>query len=136
MSFVLRRLGFAAVAMLAACGPATPPATPPAPEKDPRVGLKAGLMNAGEAVSNLKILAKAVSPPGFSAAAPTFCDTEDGVFLIYAVAVGEGPTASPVMVTAYTCPASQNMSTRTCSSCRPRRTMSGSTASPVAWPTP
>jgi len=33
---------------------------------------------------------KAVSPPGFSAAAPTFCDTEDGVFLIYTVAVGNG----------------------------------------------
>jgi TolB protein len=33
---------------------------------------------------------KAISPPGFSAAAPTFCDTEDGVFLIYAVAVGSG----------------------------------------------
>jgi TolB protein len=33
---------------------------------------------------------KAVSPPGFSAAAPSFCDTEDGIFLTYAVAVGEG----------------------------------------------
>jgi TolB protein len=33
---------------------------------------------------------KAVSPPGFSASAPVFCDTEDGVFLIYAVAVGQG----------------------------------------------
>ena len=33
---------------------------------------------------------KAVSPPSFSAAAPTFCDTEDGVMLIYAVAVGKG----------------------------------------------
>lgn len=33
---------------------------------------------------------KAVSPAGFSAAAPTFCDTEDGVFLIYAVSVGSG----------------------------------------------
>jgi len=32
----------------------------------------------------------AVSPAGFSAAAPTFCDTEDGVQLIYAVAVGNG----------------------------------------------
>lgn len=31
---------------------------------------------------------KAVSPSGFTASAPTFCDTEDGVFLIYAVAVG------------------------------------------------
>src|SRR5690606_23598788 len=26
----------------------------------------------------------------FSAAAPTFCDTEDGVMLVYAVAVGRG----------------------------------------------
>lgn len=31
---------------------------------------------------------KAVSPPGFIAAAPAFCDTEDGVFLVYAVTVG------------------------------------------------
>jgi TolB protein len=33
---------------------------------------------------------KAVSPPSFSAAAPTFCDTEDGIMLVYAVAVGKG----------------------------------------------
>jgi TolB protein len=33
---------------------------------------------------------KAVSPSGFSAAAPTFCDTEDGVLLVYAVGVGGG----------------------------------------------
>jgi TolB protein len=31
---------------------------------------------------------KAVSPRGFAAAAPTFCDTEDGVRLVYSVAVG------------------------------------------------
>jgi TolB protein len=31
---------------------------------------------------------KAVSPPGFTAASPTFCDTEDGIRLVYAVAVG------------------------------------------------
>lgn len=31
---------------------------------------------------------KAVSPPGFVAAAPTFCDTEDGIRLVYAVGVG------------------------------------------------
>src|SRR6185503_17751259 len=66
MPLVFRRLGLAAVTVLAACGTATPPATPPTPQKDPRVGLKAGLMNAGEAVSNLRILAKAVSPPGFA----------------------------------------------------------------------
>jgi len=33
---------------------------------------------------------KAVSPASFSASAPTFCDTEDGVFLIYSVSVGNG----------------------------------------------
>jgi TolB protein len=33
---------------------------------------------------------KAVSPAGFTAAAPTFCDTEDGVLLVYAVGVGGG----------------------------------------------
>lgn len=31
---------------------------------------------------------KAVSPSGFTASAPTFCDTEDGIRLVYAVAVG------------------------------------------------
>ena len=30
----------------------------------------------------------AVSPPGFTAAAPAFCDTEDGIRLVYSVAVG------------------------------------------------
>lgn len=33
---------------------------------------------------------KAVSPNGFTAASPTFCDTEDGVFLVYSVNVGGG----------------------------------------------
>lgn len=33
---------------------------------------------------------KAVSPSGFTASGPTFCDTEDGVFLVYAVSVGGG----------------------------------------------
>ena len=111
MSFVLRRLGFAAVAVLAACT-AKPPATQPTPDPDPRVGLKAGLMNAGEAVSNLKILAKAVSPPGFAG-----ITNSDLAFTgNYAIQGNyNGPViwdmtnpASPVMVTAYTCPASQN----------------------------
>jgi TolB protein len=31
---------------------------------------------------------KAVSPPGFTAGAPVFCDTEDGVRLVYSVSVG------------------------------------------------
>ncbi len=33
---------------------------------------------------------KAVSPPGFTAGGQTFCDTEDGVRLVYAVSVGGG----------------------------------------------
>lgn len=33
---------------------------------------------------------KAVSPNGFTASSPTFCDTEDGVYLIYSVNVGNG----------------------------------------------
>ena len=53
---------------LAACS-ANAPKTAPTPAKDPatdaRVGLKAGLFNAGEAISNMKVTAKAVSPPGF-----------------------------------------------------------------------
>lgn len=31
---------------------------------------------------------KAVSPPGFTAAAPTFCDSEDGTRIVYSVSVG------------------------------------------------
>ena len=31
---------------------------------------------------------KAVSPSGFSAASPAFCDTEDGVRLVYSVSIG------------------------------------------------
>lgn len=33
---------------------------------------------------------KAVSPSGFNASAPTFCNTEDGIFLVYSVSVGGG----------------------------------------------
>ena len=58
--------GYAAVALLglAACAPSKPK-TAPTPMNDPRVGLKAGLFDAGEAISNMKVVAKAVSPPGF-----------------------------------------------------------------------
>ena len=49
---------------IVSCGRSTPPQTEPPPQ-DPRVGLKAGLMDAGEAISNLKVVAKAVSPNGF-----------------------------------------------------------------------
>src|SRR5262245_32502012 len=112
------------VAAAAACAGSTPPATPPAPPPttkaatpptpavDPRVGLKSGLSDAGEAVSNLKVLAKSVSPEGFKG-----ITNSDMAFVGNYVIQGNynGPVvwditnpANPVMVTAYTCPASQN----------------------------
>jgi hypothetical protein len=109
---------FASVAVAGAfaiaCSSATPPAPKPAPamKVDPRVGLKAGLMDAGEAVSNLKINAKAVSPPGFLG-----ITNSDMTFTgKYAIQGNyNGPVIwdisnpnNPVMVTAYSCPASQN----------------------------
>jgi len=96
--------------VLSACGKNTPPQTEPAP--DPRVGLQAGLFNAGEAVSNLKVVSKAVSPEGFRG-----ITNSDLAFVgNYAIQGNyNGPViwdisnpASPVLVTAYTCPASQN----------------------------
>jgi hypothetical protein len=113
MALLLRRLTIAAVLVTAsACSSNTPPATPPMPERDPRVGLKGGLMDAGEATSGLKVVAKAVSPPGFLG-----ITNSDLAFTgKYAIQGNyNGPViwdvsnpASPVMVTAYTCPASQN----------------------------
>src|SRR5688572_2309464 len=96
--------------VLSACGKNTPPQTEPTP--DPRVGLQAGLFNAGEAVSNLKVVSKAVSPEGFRG-----ITNSDLAFVgNYAIQGNyNGPViwdisnpASPVLVTAYTCPASQN----------------------------
>ena len=93
------------------CGRTTPPQTD-VPPRDPRVGLKAGLMDAGEAISNLKVVAKAVSPSGFLG-----ITNSDLAFTgNYAIQGNyNGPViwdisnpASPVLVTAYTCPASQN----------------------------
>ena len=103
----------AAILTLSACGGSTPPRTEPEPSaNDPRVGLKAGLMNPGEAISNLKVVAKAVSPEGFLG-----ITNSDLAFTgNYAIQGNyNGPViwdisnpASPVLVTAYTCPASQN----------------------------
>ena len=54
-------------------------------------GKLAWIGGGGEKVGQRVFLeGKAVSPPSFSAAAPTFCDTEDGIVLVYAVAVGKG----------------------------------------------
>ncbi|HEX9564827.1 MAG TPA: hypothetical protein VF981_12675 [Gemmatimonadaceae bacterium] len=117
MIAALRTIGVraAALALLTACAGSTPtPAPEPAPDPrlDSRVGLKSGLMDAGEAVSNLKVVAKAVSPEGFLG-----ITNSDLAFVgNYAIQGNyNGPViwdisnpAAPVLVTAYTCPASQN----------------------------
>lgn len=104
-----------AVIGVAACAGNKPTTTPnprPNPATDPRVGLKAGLMDAEEAVSNMKVSARAVSPPGFLG-----ITNSDLAFTgKYAIQGNyNGPViwdvsdpSNPLLVTAYTCPASQN----------------------------
>ena len=61
-AFPLRTvLALSAAAALAACAPAKP-VTAPTPARDPRNNLKAGLFDAGEFTSNLKVVAKVASP--------------------------------------------------------------------------
>ena len=106
----------AALVASAACAGSNPPATTPSPSADPRmdsrVGLKAGLMDAGEALSNMKVVSKAVSPEGFLG-----ITNSDLAFTGNYVIQGNynGPVvwditnpAKPLLVTAFSCPASQN----------------------------
>jgi hypothetical protein len=110
----------AALAGLNACASATPkPSTDPKPSgsqadwaRDPRNNMKAGLFDAQELASNLRVTAKAVSPPGFLG-----ITNSDLAFTgKYAIQGNyNGPViwdisdpAKPVLVTAYSCPASQN----------------------------
>ncbi len=104
--------GYALVALsLAACAPAKPK-TAPSPATDPRVGLKAGLYDAEEVTSNLKVVAKARSPQGFAG-----ITNSDLAFTGNYVIQGNynGPVvwdittpSQPKLVVAYECPASQN----------------------------
>jgi hypothetical protein len=80
--------------------------------RDPRNNLRAGLHDAQEFTSNLRVTARAVSPPGFAG-----ITNSDLAFTgKYAIQGNyNGPViwdisdpSKPVMVTAYTCPASQN----------------------------
>jgi len=107
------------LAGLNACASSTAkPTTQPTPvastdwSRDPRNNLRAGLFDAQEAVSNLRVTARAVSPPGFLG-----ITNSDLAFTgKYAIQGNyNGPViwdisdpAKPVMVTAYPCPASQN----------------------------
>ncbi|MEO7360656.1 MAG: hypothetical protein ABI120_10020 [Gemmatimonadaceae bacterium] len=82
------------------------------PALDPRVGLKAGLMDAEQAVSNMKVLASVASPPGFLG----ITNSDLSFMGKYAIQGNyNGPViwdmsnpSKPTLVTAYTCPASQN----------------------------
>src|SRR5688500_866232 len=104
----LKRTAMAMLLTTTGCmGAARPSAAP-----DPRVGLKAGRTDAAEAASNVKVLAKAPSPPVFS-------ETMNADLAFtgnYAVQGNfNGPViwdvsnpSNPKLVASVTCPASQN----------------------------
>jgi hypothetical protein len=102
----------AALFALSACASGKKPDQAPSPASDPRNSLKAGLFDAAEYSSNLKVLAKAVSPKGFLG-----ITNSDLAFTGKYVIQGNynGPVvwdisnpAKPELVVAYECPASQN----------------------------
>ena len=116
----LQSLALAAgVVMLGACasssttsGPATPvtPAGPPTP--DPRVGLKAGLHDAGQALWNMSLLSNTASPEPFNRNA-----NSDLAFLGNYVIQGNfsgfmvwdiSNPRQPTLVKPFVCPASQS----------------------------
>ena len=101
-----------ALSACAAAKPNTAPTPKTNPATDPRVGLKAGLYNAGEASSNMRLTATAASPGGFAG-----ITNSDLAFVgNYAIQGNyNGPViwdisnpSKPVLVTSYVCPASQN----------------------------
>ena len=101
-----------AIAILGACARGPKPNLAPSPASDPRNALKAGLFNAAEYTSNLKVVAKAVSPKGFLGET-----NSDLAFTGQYVIQGNynGPVvwdisnpSQPKLVVAYECPASQN----------------------------
>jgi hypothetical protein len=113
------RLALLGALALGACArtPAAAPTPTPSSElaqrlADPRVGLRAGLMNAGEVQQHMRVVAKAVSPQGFLG-----ITNSDLAFTGNYVIQGNynGPVvwdisnpSDPKLVVAYTCPASQN----------------------------
>jgi len=112
-SLVAKIAAIAALVAIGACASKKPtPMARPNPATDPRVGLKAGLFDAGEALSNMKVLARVASPPGFLGVT-----NSDLAFTgNYAIQGNyNGPViwdisnpSKPTLVTAFTCPASQN----------------------------
>ena len=97
---------------LAACSSTPKPKVATTPATDPRNNLKTGLFDAGEYTSNMKVVAKAVSPKGFLG-----ITNSDLAFTgNYAIQGNyNGPVvwdisnpSQPKLVVAYECPASQN----------------------------
>ena len=109
----------AAIATLTACASAKPSSEPrPAAgmaadwSKDARVGLKGGLYNAQEAVSNMKVTGSAQTPPAMGGAWNSDI-TFTGKYAIQGnfgglVIWDMTNPAKPELVTSYPCPASQN----------------------------
>jgi hypothetical protein len=96
----------------AACSHSTSTMSTVAPNPDPRVGLKAGVRDAGEAVWNLKVLSK--TPPSAKFAGITNSDLSftghyaiQGSYNGYQVWDITDPS-KPALKTAYVCPASQS----------------------------
>ena len=99
---------------VSACARATSSASPSVSSSrpDPRVGLRAGLMNAAEASSNLRMLSRTPPPPKFlgstnSDMAFTGKYAIQGSYNGFQVWDISNPR-SPVLTTAYYCPASQS----------------------------
>jgi len=117
MQFRLQLLAAATLVSVAACArnpkpDNTPPVPASNPATDPRNNLKAGMFDAQEYTSNMKVVAKAVSPPGFAG----ITNSDIAFTGNYAIQGNyNGPViwdisnpSSPKLVTAYPCPASQN----------------------------
>jgi hypothetical protein len=92
--------------------PVTPIVSMTAPSPDPRVGLKAGRWDAGQAAWNMKMVS--TTPPSEASAGSTHSDLAfSGKYAIQGNYNGfeiwdiSNP-AKPVLANAYTCPASQN----------------------------
>jgi hypothetical protein len=116
---VAQLLALAGVATLTACA-AAKPASDPKPSasaatdwsKDARVGLRGGLFDAQEVVSNMKVTGRAQLPAAFAGQWNSDI-TFTGKYAIQGNFAGPivwdmtDPT-KPVLVTAYPCPASQN----------------------------
>ncbi len=75
-------------------------ANPRAPSDDPRVGLKAGLYDAGEAAFGMQRLASLPKPPGFAPASPGVTEPFPAP-QAPAAATGEPPPGSPPRVVQY-----------------------------------